>query len=71
MTHEGKRLAPGLEPRHDFARVHPYLDHLDGDLAAERLRLLCMIDDSHPAFTEHPEDSVGADAWGKVNYGSR
>ena len=32
--------------------IHPGLDDLEGDLAADRLRLLGHVDDAHPPFAD-------------------
>jgi hypothetical protein len=49
MVHDGQGLPLGLEPRHHLPGVHPELDDLEGDAAADRLDLLGQVDDSHPA----------------------
>ena len=52
MVHQRERLALGLEPRDDLARVHAELDQLERDGAREWARLLGQIDDAHAAFAE-------------------
>jgi hypothetical protein len=45
----------------DFARVHPRLEDLQGDLAADRRGLLGKVDDGEAAGTELLADHVVAD----------
>jgi hypothetical protein len=54
MVHHRERLPLGVEPRDDLARVHPQLDDLERDLAADRLVLLGEEDGAEPALPEDP-----------------
>src|SRR5262245_15597211 len=49
VVHQRQGLPLGLEPRHDLARVHAELDHLDRNATADRLLLLSHED--HAAAT--------------------
>ena len=44
--------------------VHPELDDLQCDAAADRMLLLGEVDDSHPALAKFLEDPVASDAFG-------
>jgi hypothetical protein len=61
MVHQGQRLALGLEAGDDLLRIHPRLDDLERDLAADGLGLLGHVDDAHAAFADLFEQLVGAD----------
>ena len=62
VVHQRQGLPLGLEPRHHLAGVHPGLDDLQGDLAADRLFLLGQVDHAHAALAEDRQDPVGTDA---------
>ena len=61
VVHQREGLPLGLEPRHHLAGVHAELDHLQGDLAADRVLLFRQVDHAHAALTEDGQDPVGAD----------
>ena len=65
MVHQRQRLALGLEPRDDLVRIHPRLDDLDGDAAADWLRLLGEVDGTHAALAEELDDTIRSDVAGK------
>jgi hypothetical protein len=52
VFHQGQRLALGIEPGQDVARVHPRLDQLEGDLPADRPELLGEVDRAHAALAD-------------------
>ena len=58
MVHQRQGLALGLEPGDDLARVHPRLDDLEGDLAADGLRLLGHVDDAHARLRRSAASSL-------------
>ncbi len=58
MIHQRERLALGLEPRDHLVGVHAQLDHLDGDLAAQRRALRGEVDHPHAALAQTFEDLV-------------
>src|SRR6516225_5556590 len=60
MVHEGQCLALGLEAGQDGLGVHAGLDELEGDLAADRLRLLGYPDSAHAAFADFLQEPVAA-----------
>ena len=60
VGHHREGLPLGVEPGHHLAGVHPDLDHLQGDLAADRVLLFRKVDHAHPALTEDGQDPVGA-----------
>ena len=66
MVHQCQRLTLGVEPCHDLAGVLAELDQLDGHGAPYRLVLFGLVDNSHPAFTQHSRDSVAADPLGML-----
>ena len=61
MRHHRQRLPLRFEAGDDFLRVHPRLDDLQRDLAADGFLLLGDVDDSHPSFAQLLADFVGAD----------
>ncbi len=61
MVHQRQRLPLGLEAGNHLARVHAGLEHLEGDLAAHRLRLLGHEDDAEAALADLLQQLVGAD----------
>jgi hypothetical protein len=58
MIHQRERLTLGLEPRDNLPAVHARFDELQGELAAERVRLLRQPDLTHTAFSDVPEKAV-------------
>ena len=52
VIHQGQRLPLGLEPGDHVARVHPGLEDLERDLAADRLGLLGDEDQAEAALTD-------------------
>ena len=62
VVHHGQGLALGLEAGDDLAAVHPRLDDLQRDAAADGLGLLGHVDDAHAALADLLEQLVGADA---------
>src|SRR6266566_3155699 len=65
MVHQGQGLALSLEPGDDFARVHPWPDDLEGDLALHRLLLIGHIDHAETALADLLKQYVAHDhrAW--------
>ena len=61
MIHHRQRLPLGLEPRDDLAGVHPDLDDLQCDAAADRVLLLGHEDDAEPAFADLLQELVSPD----------
>ena len=61
VVHYSQRLPLGLKPGQYFAGIHPGLDDLQGDPAADRLHLIGDIHDPHPPFAELFAKFVGAD----------
>src|SRR5215831_6302977 len=62
MVHHGERLAFGLEAGDDLLRVHPRLDDLHRDLAANGFQLVRDPDFTHAAFADRLDESIWADA---------
>ena len=65
VVHERQRLPLGLESRDDLVRVHPSLDDLERDPAADRLDLLGHEDRAHAPLADLLEQLVRPDprAW--------
>ncbi len=61
VVHHGQGLPLGLEAGDDLAAVHPRLDDLQRDAAADRLELLGHEDGAHAPFADLLEELVGAD----------
>src|SRR5436190_2247279 len=61
MIHDRQGLALRLEACDHLPRVHARLEHLQGDLAAHRLRLLRHEDDAEAAFADLFQELVRAD----------
>jgi hypothetical protein len=61
VIHQGQRLALGLEPGDDVAGVHPRLQDLERDLAADRLGLLGHEDQAEAPLTDELHQPVGPD----------
>ena len=61
MVHHRKGLPLGLESRDHLARVHPELDHLQGDAPLNGRLLFREVDRAHAALTEWPKQGVRAD----------
>ncbi len=61
MIHHCQRLPLRFETGDDLAAVHAGLDHLEGDAAADRLKLLGHIDHAKATFADLLEELVGAD----------
>ena len=61
MVHHRQGLPLGLEAGDHLPGVHARLDDLEGDLAADRLRLLGHEDDAKAAFADLLQQLVGAD----------
>jgi hypothetical protein len=70
VIHQRQRLSLGLEAGDDAARVHPLLDHLQSDAAADRLILLCQIHDPHAAFTQDTDGAIGAERFRQMTAGT-
>ena len=62
VVHQRERLPLGLEPGDHVAGVHPGLDDLESDLAADRRLLLGHEDDAHASFADALEQLVRPDA---------
>ena len=52
VLHEREGLPLRLEPRDDLPGVHPQLDHLHGDVAADGVRLVGLEHDAEAALAE-------------------
>ena len=61
VVHQGQGLPLGLEPGDHLPRVHPRLDHLQGDPPADRLGLLGHEHHAHPALADLLQQLVRAD----------
>ena len=61
VIHQGQRLPLGLEPGDDLPGIHPRLDDLQGNPAADRLALFGDINNPHAAFADLLPKLVGAD----------
>jgi hypothetical protein len=61
VVHERQRLPLGLEPGDDLARVHARLEHLQGHLAADGLRLVGHEHHAEPALADLLQQLVRAD----------
>ena len=61
MVHQRQRLPLGLETGDDLPRVHARLDHLQRDLAADRVLLLGHVDDAEAALADPLQQLVPAD----------
>ena len=61
VVHDRQGLPLGLEPGDHLPRVHPRLEHLQRDLAADRLGLLGHVDDAEPALADLLQQLVRAD----------
>jgi hypothetical protein len=61
VVHHSQGLALGLEPGDDLLGVHAGLDHLEGNLAADRVSLLGHEDRAHAALADLLEELVRAD----------
>src|SRR5262249_17531062 len=62
MIHQGESLTFGLEASHNVTRVQARLDHLEGDVPADRMLLARQVDDAHTAFAEHADRGIHAEA---------
>ena len=62
VVHHRQGLPLGLEAGDHLGGVHPRLDDLDGDLAADGLGLLGHVDDAHAPLADRLEQLVGPDA---------
>src|SRR5262245_39856365 len=58
MIHHCQGLPLGLEAGDYLARVHAWLNDLEGHAALDRLQLLGHINHSHPSFTNLLEELV-------------
>jgi hypothetical protein len=65
MIHHGQGLPLGLEAGDNLARVHAGLDHFEGDLPLDRVRLLGHPDHTHAAFADLLQELV------RTNNGTR
>jgi hypothetical protein len=61
MVHRGQGLAFGFERRHYLTGVHPQLDDLEGDAAADWFALFGGPDGAKTAFTQFLEQLVATD----------
>ncbi len=61
MLHQRERLAFALEPGDHLLTVHARADHFQRDVAADRLGLLGVEDDTHPALAQLADEPVRAD----------
>ena len=61
VVHQGQSLALGFEARNDFAGVHPGLDQLKSDTAANGFLLLGQPDLTHSAFSDFLQQAISAD----------
>jgi len=61
VIHHRERLPLRLEPGDNLLRVHPRLDDLQGDLAADGQRLLGDVDDAHAPLADLLHQLVRAD----------
>jgi hypothetical protein len=61
VVHQRQRLPLGLEACDDAPGVHTGLDELEGDLAADGLRLLGRPDGAHAALADGLQQLVAAD----------
>jgi hypothetical protein len=62
VIHHGERLPFEVKPRHHGACVHPDLDQLQGDPAANRDLLLRQVHGSASSFAENLDKFVRADS---------
>ena len=62
MVHHRQRLAFRSEAGNDLARVHTWLDNLEGNAAADRLLLFGYINNPTSAFTDLLAQFVMTDA---------
>ena len=58
MVHQRESLAFGLEPANHLARIHPQLDHLQGDAPFHRLFLLRHVHHTAAALANFLKDFV-------------
>jgi hypothetical protein len=61
VIHERQCLTFGLEPRDHLSRVHPRLDDLECDPAADGLFLLGHVDEAESPLADLLEQFVGTD----------
>ena len=66
MAEHGERLTFTLEARNDLAAVHPEANHLERDVALQRLLLLREVHDPHATGTDLADDLVRTDLLGDV-----
>ena len=62
VIHQGQRLTLGFKAGNDVLGVHPQLDDLEGDLAADGFLLLGHVNHAATAFTDLLEQFVAANA---------
>ena len=58
VIHDRERLALVVETREDLSGIHAELDHLERDLADERVSLFSEMDGTHAAFSEDADEFV-------------
>ena len=61
VVHERQRLPLGFEAGHHLLGIHARLEHLESDLAADRLLLLRHVDDAEAALADLLQQLVRPD----------
>jgi hypothetical protein len=61
MIHESEGLPLILETSDDLPCIHPEFDNFEGDLPAERRRLLSQVNNAAPPFAEFMAKLVRTD----------